>query len=267
MKKIFVLFFAISLGNFALGQETATSAMHQVSVEELKIFSVLYSQKAAEYRALCYQAFNSAKWTLEQDLKHKKRKEKWAIVTDLDETIIDNSYFNAQLIKEGVDFTGPKWKQWTNLSAATAVPGAMEFLKWASSKGIEIFYISNRDTGEVTTTVINLNKLQLPNADAAHCLFRSNKSNKEDRRIQVASTHKIVMLMGDNLNDHAEVFEKKPIDERFAETDKAKEEWGHRYIVLPNAFYGEWENALYNYQRNLSTEQRKKILMDLLKGF
>ncbi|MNY71513.1 hypothetical protein D3C86_2098730 [compost metagenome] len=73
--------------------------------------------------------------------------------------------------------------------------------------------------------------------------------------------------MGDNLNDHAEVYEKKPVDERFAETDKAKEQWGHRYIVLPNAFYGEWENALYNYQRNLSIEQRKKILMDLLKGF
>ena len=64
-----------------------------------------------------------------------------------------------------------------------------------------------------------------------------------------------------------QVFEKKPIDERLTETDKEEEEWGKKFIVLPNPIYGEWENALYNYKEGLSKEQKIYMLKKLLKGF
>ena len=79
--------------------------------------------------------------------------------------------------------------------------------------------------------------------------------------------YNVVMLLGDNLNDFMQVFEEKPIDERLIETDNEEEEWGKKFIVLPNATYGEWENALYNYKEDLSGEQKSIMLKGLLKGF
>ena len=40
-----------------------------------------------------------------------------------------------------------------------------------------------------------------------------------------------------------------------AEADKARDLFGKRFIVLPNAMYGTWESAIYNYQR-LTDEQK-----------
>src|SRR5829696_5971706 len=93
----------------------------------VKEIPVLWQQHAAEYRALCYQAFNIAALRLNEIPKRKFRKQHLAIITDLDETILDNSYSEAQLIKEGKSYSSADWKKWTDLSAATAVPGAVEF--------------------------------------------------------------------------------------------------------------------------------------------
>ncbi|MEP6682021.1 MAG: hypothetical protein ABJA35_02130 [Parafilimonas sp.] len=40
----------------------------------------------------------------------------------------------------------------------------------------------------------------------------------------------------------------------------------HLKVVLPNATYGEWENALYNYQHDLNEAQKLKQLISLLKA-
>jgi 5'-nucleotidase (lipoprotein e(P4) family) len=230
-----------------------------------KLLPVLWQQYAAEYRALCYQAFNIAELRLEQAIKAKKKK--LAIITDLDETILDNSYSEAQALKEGKSYTPDGWKQWTDKSAATAVPGAVEFLQLAKKKGVSIYYISNRNNNEVTSTLRNLQNLQLPDADTAHMLFVKDVSSKESRRQAVMKHHNVFMLLGDNLNDFTQFFEKGSSESRFAETDKVKAEWGRKFIVLPNATYGEWENALINYQRGLSREKKDSTYFQLLKGY
>jgi 5'-nucleotidase (lipoprotein e(P4) family) len=263
MKKLIVLFLVI----LTVRQASAQEAMHVIDESLLKEYPVLWQQQSAEYRALCYQAFNIALLRLNAIPKKKFRKEKLAIITDLDETIIDNSYHEAQLIKEGRPYTSKSWKEWTGRSAATAVPGAVEFLQAAKQKGVSIFYISNRDTGDVTSTLLNLQKLQLPDADRAHMLFLSDTSGKEARRQIVKNTHHVIMLLGDNLNDFMGVFEKKPSNERKAETDKVRDDWGNTFIVLPNATYGEWENAIYNYKRGLSPEEKDTIRKQKLTGF
>jgi len=232
---------------------------------KLKEYPSLYQQQAAEYRALCYQAFNLAALRLNEIVKTGAKK--LAIITDLDETILDNSYQQAELIKKNENYTDKSWKEWTDKSAATAVPGAVEFLQKAKQKGVTVFYISNRDTGEVKSTMINLQKLKLPNADTAHMIFLFNTSSKEARRQLVMKKYKVVMLLGDNLNDFTQAFEKKNITDRFAETDKVKNEWGKKFIVLPNAAYGEWENAIYNYERNLTPEEKETKRREKLKDY
>jgi 5'-nucleotidase (lipoprotein e(P4) family) len=77
--------------------------------------------------------------------------------------------------------------------------------------------------------------------------------------------YNVVMLLGDNLNDFMNIFEKKDVTDRFAATDKMKAEWGKRFIVLPNASYGEWENAVYEYQHNLSPQQKESKRRNKLK--
>jgi predicted secreted acid phosphatase len=77
--------------NYVYAQDsTSSAAMHLIEVN-LKTYPVLWQQTAAEYRALCYQAFNIAALRLNEISKKKLRKQKLAIITDLDETILDNS--------------------------------------------------------------------------------------------------------------------------------------------------------------------------------
>ncbi len=260
MRKIYAPILLLLIWNTVIAQVDTT----KISVKELP---VLFQQTAAEYRALCYQAFNIAQLRIDQIPKRKLRKEKLAIITDLDETILDNSYSEAQLIKEGKEFSPQAWKKWTNQSSATAVPGAVEFLQYAKGKGISIYYISNRDSTEINSTLVNLQKLQLPDADTAHMLFLTKTSSKEERRLTVGATHTIVMLIGDNLNDFTKAFEKGSIAQRFTETDKEKAEWGRKFIVLPNATYGEWENAVYEYQRGLTPGQKAGKRVEKMKGY
>lgn len=238
---------------------------HQADNEPLmKIYPVLFQQTSAEYRALCYQAFNIAKASLDQILTNYKGKQKPAIVTDLDETIIDNSYIEASLIKAGRTYGPGDWKKWVDMAAATAVPGAIDFLKYAKSKGVTIFYISNRDTGAVNATLKNLIKLDIPDAKRENLLFMAGVSSKESRREKVESEYDIIMLLGDNLNDFTTEFEKRPISDRFLETDKAREQWGTRFIVLPNATYGEWESAVIDYKKGLTPMQKDSLRRDKL---
>jgi 5'-nucleotidase (lipoprotein e(P4) family) len=232
-----------------------------------KTMPVLWQQTSAEYRALCYQAFNLATLRLNEIPKKELKKGHLAIITDLDETIIDNSYQEAQLILDHQQHSNANWKEWTDRHAAPALPGAVEFLKAARAKGIAVFYVSNRDTTEIRSTLKNLQELSLPDADTAHMLFLSNISSKEPRRQRVMKDYSVIMLLGDNLNDFARVFEKKPIGTRKEEADRFKEEWGKKFIVLPNSTYGEWENALYGYKHNLTPEQKDSIRTSLLKGY
>lgn len=263
MRKIPTLIMIILAASLANAQQ----AMHAIDESLLKEYPVLWQQQSAEYRALCYQAFNIALLRLNALPKKKFRKEKLAIITDLDETILDNSYSEARLIKEGKPYSNAAWKEWTDRSAATAVPGAVAFLQAAKQKGVSIFYISNRDTGETQSTLLNLQKLQLPDADTTHLLLMSTTSGKEPRRQKVMSNYNVIMLMGDNLNDFTTAFEKRSSDDRKKETDAVKEEWGKKFIVLPNATYGEWENAIYDYKRGLSPEEKETIRKQKLTGF
>lgn len=266
--KIFsiICFFLLPICN-VMGQEVGADPINTNKHIDTKTYSVLFQQTAAEYRALCYQAFNTATERINRLSKRKIRKQNIAIVTDLDETILDNSYSEAQLIKDGKQYSNENWTDWTDKSAATAVPGAVAFLQAASRRGITIFYISNRDTASIQTTILNLQKLGLPDADTTHMLFLINASSKETRRQTVSAKYNITMLLGDNLSDFTSAFERKSITERFAETDKLQSDWGRKFIVLPNGTYGDWENAIYNNQRNLTPEQKAVLRGQLLKGY
>lgn len=245
---------------------TAQTATAPAADLDYQVAAVLYMQKAAEYRALAYQAFNLARWQLDADLDKKnvkklpkaERKRPRAIIVDIDETVLDNSPSQAYGIKNGAAFNLKDWYAWGEMRKAKAVPGSVEFLNYAVSKGVKIFYISNRDEVQKAATIENLTKVGFNDISADNVLLRDKESGKDSRRAVVAAKYRIVLLAGDNLDDFSSAFERKSVADRFAEVDKVKDQWGKKFIVLPNSMYGTWENAIYEYGRLTEAQKAEK---------
>lgn len=62
-----------------------------------------------------------------------------AIILDCDETILDNSKYEAYLIKTGQGYSSTTWKKYVQNKVAEAMPGAVEFTRYAASRGVEVF--------------------------------------------------------------------------------------------------------------------------------
>ena len=230
-----------------------------------QIGATLFMQKSAEYRALCYQAFYWARRTLEDDEKTAKklpkpqRKMPRAVVVDIDETVLDNSPAQAYGIKNQAPFNLKDWYAWGELRKAKAIPGAVEFAAYAKSKNVRIFYVSNRDEVQKAATIDNLKAVGFPDISEENVMLRQKESSKESRRAAIREKYRVVVLMGDNLNDLSTAYEQRTVAERFAEVDKAKALYGNVFIVLPNAMYGEWESAIYRDDKTKTTNDVKRL--------
>ncbi len=228
-------------------------------VRDGKMLATVFQQKSAEYRALCFQAFNIAQMRINGLLPVKTVKAK-AIITDIDETILDNSPYQAHQALQGKDFEPASWLEWTSKINADTVPGSLSFLKYASSAGLEIFYVTNRSEEERDVTLKNLQKFNFPDADSAHLFPLQNTSSKEARRRSLSASYEIVMLLGDNLGDFNFLFDQKNTEERLRNVNSLASEFGTRFIVLPNPVYGDWEAALYHYNYSLSQVQKDSVI-------
>ena len=232
--------------------------------------ATLWQQSSGERRALSYQAFTLARMMLDRDLRMNRRNRKpRAVIVDVDETILDNSRFEGMLLKRRVNYNQKDWTDWINRSEAVAVPGAVQFLRYAVSRGVRVFYITNRNDSQKAGTATNLKKLGFPNISDQTLLVQTDPKNssKEPRRQSVGAKYRIVILMGDDLNDFSDMFENsKTVESRIEASDRFKEEFGKRFIVLPNPMYGNWESAIYNYNFKLTeaekAEKRKSLLKD-----
>ncbi|WP_259069845.1 5'-nucleotidase, lipoprotein e(P4) family [Mucilaginibacter sp. X4EP1] len=229
-----------------------------------KTWASIYQQRAAEYKALCFQAYNIAKLRLDIALKQHHTKP-YAVVTDIDETLLDNSPYDAQRAVSNLDYDPKTWKEWTAKSICDTVPGAAAFFKYAAKRGVTVFYITNRDEDERAGTLKNLQLYGLPNTDNAHLLLKQKSSSKESRRAAVLKTHQIILLCGDNLADFDALYDNHPDeDNRTATTQKLMKQFGSRYIIVPNPSYDDWEGALFNYGK-LSNAQKDSVIKSKLK--
>jgi 5'-nucleotidase (lipoprotein e(P4) family) len=231
--------------------------------------AVLWQQLSGERRALSYQAFALARMVLNRDLRMNRNRKPRAVIVDLDETILDNSRYEGMLLKNRVNYS-QGWTEWINRAEATAVPGAVEFLKYAGSCGVTVFYITNRNDIQKAGTAANLKKLGFPNVNDQTLLVQTDPKNssKEGRRQSVGAKYRIVLLMGDDLNDFSDVFENsKTVEGRMATADRYKEEFGKRFIMLPNAMYGNWESAIYDYNFKLTEAEKAEKRRSLRKDY
>jgi 5'-nucleotidase (lipoprotein e(P4) family) len=233
------------------------------------LVAVSWYQHAGEMEALYYQGFNFARIRLDEAIKEKSASKPLAVIVDIDETMLNNSPFETLLLNQTYKLSD--WYKWTSQASAKALPGALEFSKYAQSQKVDVFYITNRDDNERVGTLKNLQNLDFPNADENHLMTKSdlsestgNTSSKEGRRNKVAENYEITLLIGDNLNDFSQIFEDRSKNDGKEAVEKNKEQFGKKFIIMPNPMYGAWEKPLYDYKEGLSDTAKTSMLREKL---
>lgn len=239
------------------GCATAPAPATQCNPGHALVNATLWVHSAAEYRASALQTYAAARRQLDAALadrtfagaeeeRNEDPSQPPAVILDLDETTLDNVGYEIRAIERGITYDKPLWREWVSESAAGAVPGAPEFLAYAKSRGVTPFYITNRDFDpEHPGTRRNLERLGFPLAEDT-LLMRGTRpewtSDKSGRRAHVAATHRVLLVIGDDLNDFTNARDKSQA-ERDAIMGRTAEWWGTRWFMLPNPMYGSWESA------------------------
>lgn len=183
-----------------------------------------------------------------------RRKPK-AVVIDIDETILDNSPYNALLVRDHkkYDEKGYDWTDWVNAREATPIDGSVKFIKEARRLGYTVLFVSNRackesgtydGVGESTecpqerATHDNLKKVlgyDPPDADVYLRFEQQGRADKDkqDRRREIAARYRIALLVGDDINDFIRAAD-------YQEATHAKH-WSVDWFALPNPMYGTWD--------------------------
>ena len=243
---------------------TATQAKPTGTHDNLN--AVAWVQTSVEYRAITTQTFRAAADHLDAALKEKHWDAlvpdergnaatglKPAVVMDVDETVLDNSPYQARLIRDGKEYDEISWDQWVAEKKAKPLPGVVDFAKAAAEKGVTILYISNRAVHLKEATLANLRDAGLPVADDSVFLglgtvlegCEQNGSEKNCRRRLAGQQYRVLMQFGDQIGDFVQV-ETNTRDGRQALFDEYDDWFGERWWMLPNPTYGSWEPALFN---------------------
>lgn len=239
--KIAALAGIMGLGVAPFSQAAETSEAKQCPPAAYAM-ALRYQQQSAEVAALQRQSYALATRQLETLLASRDDEKPAAIMTDLDETVIDNSALLVRDLKACHDFTGwDTWKAWEREGQPALIPGAREFLELAASRGVAIYYVSDRYEENKDATVATLKALGLPGVDDSH--VRLLGPSKSVRRQAIAKDHDIVMQLGDSLHDFAGDFSDKTPEQQKALVAEQAQHFGKDWIMLPNSSYGSWSEA------------------------
>jgi 5'-nucleotidase (lipoprotein e(P4) family) len=223
--------------------------------------ALLWYQQAAETEALYLQGYNFAAERARQ-YAFSEGNLPPAVVLDIDETVLDNSPFNVDLLRKGYSYSEEQWALWCEMREALPLPGALEFTKLSDSLGIEVFYVSNRASGLMDATLDNLKKFGFPNADEEHVLLKTTTSSKDARRAAIRENFNIILLLGDNLGDFDGIFDQRTENFGKAHVQKYSQQFGNSFIMFPNPIYGSWVKG--SFPGGMPGE---KEVLDRLRGY
>ncbi|MFI5320644.1 MAG: 5'-nucleotidase, lipoprotein e(P4) family [Myxococcota bacterium] len=248
-----------------------------------ELLALSWQQTAAEYDALTRTVYALARHALDAALAQpdwdalppEERARSGvaarglppAIILDIDETVLDNSPFAADLLRNPIDESlppsdygaafGERWQAWVDLSHATRIAGAKPFLDYAASRGVEIFYVTNRECApsepaacEEGATCENLVEQRLPLKDCEQNLLLRNEQapwlsdrEKGSRRVEIGKRYRVLALFGDNLGDFVDgIYGGRAVRDALVCQHFAW--WGERWFALPNPTYGSWVDAV-----------------------
>jgi len=229
----------------------------EAALSQMGVDAVLWQSTSAEVDWIYRQGYAFAKQKLDANMSGSDARPT-AVIVDIDETVLDNSPYQVNAIQRERTFDQGDWKVWTDKASAKACPGALEFLEYAKSKGCTVFYITNRDVRERASTLKNLTDLGFPFADEAHVLLMDGASDKTERRAMVGATHRIVLLVGDQLRDFDERFKDRSADYGRGVAATMADSLSKYFVLLPNPMYGTYRDVIQGKGPDAEKRQRTK---------
>ena len=239
--------------------------------------ATLWVSNSVEYKANTLAMYQLAKIRLDEALADKT----WsatgqtdaadkppAIVLDADETLIDNGPYESWLVKSGQDYSGKTWGAWVAAMQARAIPGAVDFTKYADSKGVKVFYVTNRTADQEDATRKNMEALGFPMGGNVDTFLMSKEqpdwtSKKGTRRDFVGKDYRLLLLFGDNYGDFSDDYGGSEAD-RQASLQKNMAHIGHDWIFIANPEYGSFESAPFLGDYKKSPDERRQLKIDAL---
>ncbi len=275
MKKYLFIFVTLALVLSQTGC-TTTKKIPTANHADYNFNSTLWMQTSAEYAANSIQTYQTASRNLPlllADKHHSASLEQTssfedlpaAIILDIDETVLDNSRYQAKLVLEGNSWSPTSWDKWIALKQAGAIPGVVNFIHFAQKKQVKIFYVTNRackkragnthPCPQKQETIDNLKSIGIEEVSPDNVLFKHDiltqnsaqnwTSEKKSRREYLAKKYHLIMLFGDNLGDFIAGVSKNISNEfRMEITYKNRYRWGYQWYMLTNPTYGSWLNTL-----------------------
>ena len=241
--------------------------------------AVLWVQTSAEYEAIARQSFRlaesnlgkalvDASWTASREQQRmfanktqELAKLPPAVILDIDETVLDNTKYQSRLIENEMEFSPKSWNDFVREEASPAIPGSKEFINACREARVTVLYVSNREFEVEYATRRNLASEGLLHEDDPDLIFSKNErknwgSDKQPRRTYLASRYRILMILGDDLNDFVSLGSRPTAKKRKDVANKYADWWGRRWITLPNPNYGGWERSLYDWNDRSSRSEK-----------
>jgi acid phosphatase len=263
---------------------TTTSATHPSMTNPPAndlLNATLWMQNSVEYKANVRAMYQLAKTRLNQALENSQ----WtalpemqqpgysnlptAIILDCDETVLDNSSYEAYLIKTGQSYGSKTWSQYVNDRVAKAMPGAVAFTKYADSRGVHVFYVTNRKKINEQATYDNMKALGFPmgNGRIDTLLTKGEQkewgSEKGNRDAYIAKDYRVLLMLGDNFGDFTDQAS-GTLQQRLTAYRQNLAHWGKDWFMMPNPAYGSFESAAFGKNYSLPPAERRQMKIDVL---
>ena len=247
------------------------------------LLATLWTQRAVEYRANALTVYSLARIRLDEALADRS----WtaapaeqkgdfqtlppAVVLDVDETLLDNSKYQVWMMRTNQSFSTKSWNQFCAAQISAAIPGAVEFTKYADSKGVKVFYVTNRGAETEKDTRENMAKLGFPlGGDVDTFLMQGEKPDwtgaKSTRRAAIARDYRVLLNVGDNLGDFDDRYRSSEA-ERVKAFEAGMPYWGKQWLMLPNPTYGSFDTAPYGHDFKKPRDEQRKAKWDVLESW
>lgn len=284
--KLFIsLSLLITLGSASSSAEdvSAGSLTGQAVLANDNLNAVLWAQTSVEAQANALGAYALARLRLDEALADKARTAAPAeqtgafqdlppaVILDVDDTALNTARYQAWTVKAGTNFAADTWTKYVNAKIDVPIPGALDFTKYAASKGVKVFYVTNRTKEEEPASVALMKEMGFPIDDAGEMFLSAKEqpdwsSAKSTRRAVIAKSHRILLLIGDNFGDFTDAY-KGSLAERQKAFEDNRARWGREWIVIANPTYGSFESSPYKSDYKLPLTEQRRLKIEALDGW
>lgn len=224
--------------------------------------SLKWYRNSIEKKAIYHEVFNNAYDKISTKvINNKLESGTWGIISDIDETVLDNTNYQLENLKTNKQFVLKMFYKSLAKEQSPATPGAANFTCKIQQLGGKVIFVTNRDgtfnNNVIPSTINNLKKVGIcfdnilfANGSKPTDMDKNNRFNavvmgdyKNVLSINTMKDINIIGYLGDNIQDFPNMSQSKL--ENVDVNDTIFTQFGTTYFELPNPTYGSWEKNIF----------------------